>query len=495
MPRTCRQRSDVSASRRVLSLDADRGAMEKALEDFSAQGRGRRRGAVLLRRPRHAASGRQLSDAGRRQSAERGRPAPHDQAQRHRVGREARQGAAHHGDRRLPRQSARREAGWRNAGRDGRARAAAPASPSFRAPWRKTATPAPSRSNRGGDIIVYAAEAGRTAADGAGRNSPFSARLRQIRRDRRPGSRLADAARHDQRAAGDARASSGPSCRSRCRSSSISSPVRRSRRRPCCSSFRTPSRTRSARSRRRSRRSCARRRREDREQARREVMVLLSDMAQRSGLKPDQLVTRTAEGVRAPDADAPRDRGIPPADGERAGHRAVHRDRGGGGVVRAAAGPAGGRPGAGAGAGALRRGGAPAAPTRSTAPAASRAALVGAARQYRRDRVPLARSREFLPGGRQRYAGERSAEARRAASRWRAARCSCTARTFFANDCSARVDPHQPERGAAALREGRRRPTTTRGDRSPAPRRSCSPRSPMRRPSSAAACRGSKART
>jgi uncharacterized caspase-like protein len=28
--------------------------------------------------------------------------------------------------------------------------------------------------NRGGDIIVYAAEAGRTAADGAGRNSPFS---------------------------------------------------------------------------------------------------------------------------------------------------------------------------------------------------------------------------------------------------------------------------------------------------------------------------------
>jgi Caspase domain len=31
--------------------------------------------------------------------------------------------------------------------------------------------------NRGGDIIVYAAEAGRTASDGAGRNSPFSSAL------------------------------------------------------------------------------------------------------------------------------------------------------------------------------------------------------------------------------------------------------------------------------------------------------------------------------
>jgi uncharacterized caspase-like protein len=35
--------------------------------------------------------------------------------------------------------------------------------------------PGPAAPARGGDIIVYAAEAGQTAADGAGRNSPFSA--------------------------------------------------------------------------------------------------------------------------------------------------------------------------------------------------------------------------------------------------------------------------------------------------------------------------------
>ena len=39
----------------------------------------------------------------------------------------------------------------------------------------KTATTSSDPINRGGDIIVYAAEAGHTAADGAGRNSPFSA--------------------------------------------------------------------------------------------------------------------------------------------------------------------------------------------------------------------------------------------------------------------------------------------------------------------------------
>lgn len=38
----------------------------------------------------------------------------------------------------------------------------------------KSATASAEPLNRGGDIIVYAAEAGRTAADGAGRNSPFS---------------------------------------------------------------------------------------------------------------------------------------------------------------------------------------------------------------------------------------------------------------------------------------------------------------------------------
>ncbi len=89
----CRPRRDAGRDRRVLR-----------------QGRGRRCGAVLLCRPRDAASGHQLSDAGRRQSHQRGRTAPHDQAQRYRVRREARQGAAHHGDRRLPRQSAHREA-------------------------------------------------------------------------------------------------------------------------------------------------------------------------------------------------------------------------------------------------------------------------------------------------------------------------------------------------------------------------------------------------
>lgn len=39
----------------------------------------------------------------------------------------------------------------------------------------KTATASAEPVSRGGDIIVYAAEAGRTAADGVGRNSPFSA--------------------------------------------------------------------------------------------------------------------------------------------------------------------------------------------------------------------------------------------------------------------------------------------------------------------------------
>ena len=39
----------------------------------------------------------------------------------------------------------------------------------------KTAPASAEPLNRGGDIIVYAAEAGRTAADGVGRNSPFSA--------------------------------------------------------------------------------------------------------------------------------------------------------------------------------------------------------------------------------------------------------------------------------------------------------------------------------
>ena len=39
----------------------------------------------------------------------------------------------------------------------------------------KTAPASAEPVSRGGDIIVYAAEAGHTAADGAGRNSPFSA--------------------------------------------------------------------------------------------------------------------------------------------------------------------------------------------------------------------------------------------------------------------------------------------------------------------------------
>ena len=40
---------------------------------------------------------------------------------------------------------------------------------------RRQRRPTPTAPSQGGDIIVYAAEAGRTAADGAGRNSPFSA--------------------------------------------------------------------------------------------------------------------------------------------------------------------------------------------------------------------------------------------------------------------------------------------------------------------------------
>ncbi|MGE0700985.1 MAG: caspase domain-containing protein, partial [Hyphomicrobiaceae bacterium] len=40
---------------------------------------------------------------------------------------------------------------------------------------------APAGASRGGDIVVYSAEAGRTASDGAGRNSPFtSALLRNV---------------------------------------------------------------------------------------------------------------------------------------------------------------------------------------------------------------------------------------------------------------------------------------------------------------------------
>ena len=46
----------------------------------------------------------------------------------------------------------------------------------------------------------------------------------------------------------------------------------------------------------------------DRDQARREVMVLLSDMASRSELKPEQISRRAAAVLRAIDADARRGR-------------------------------------------------------------------------------------------------------------------------------------------------------------------------------------------
>ncbi len=100
---------DVAASLKRLgfettvSLDADRAAMQAAIDDFSAKVEGADVALFLLCGPRDAASGCQLPDADRREPDERGRLAPHDQAQRHRVGREARQGAAHHGDRRVPR--------------------------------------------------------------------------------------------------------------------------------------------------------------------------------------------------------------------------------------------------------------------------------------------------------------------------------------------------------------------------------------------------------
>ena len=54
------------------------------------------------------------------------------------------------------------------------AQAAAPDWRRSPAPWRAEGDAKAEPVSRGGDIIVYAAEAGRTAADGTGRNSPFS---------------------------------------------------------------------------------------------------------------------------------------------------------------------------------------------------------------------------------------------------------------------------------------------------------------------------------
>ena len=253
------------------------------------RGRGCRRRALLLCRPRHAASGRELPHADRRQPAERRRPAPPDQAQRHRRRREARKDAAHHDPRCLPRQSARWTC-WK-------ARRPPAASRSARsvglAKLSRTAgggDPGAAAPSRGGDIIVYAAEAGRTAADGVGRNSPFSAAF--VRNVETEGQEVVALMRRvaTERAAGDQRrAAARAVARGPVRVLLQARTAAAAADRAAAAAQRQAARDRRHRvPGRRDRRAASE---QDRAQIRRELMALVSEMVSRSGLKPDQLAT------------------------------------------------------------------------------------------------------------------------------------------------------------------------------------------------------------
>ena len=216
---------------------------------------------------------------------ERGRPAPHDQAQRHRVGREARQGAAHHGDRRLPRQSARPKSSTADRKSRRRARPAAPGSPSSPAPWRRPRRRTPSRSTAAATSSSMRRKpaAPPPTASGATARSP-AAFVKYVETEGQEVV-VADAPHHDQRAGGDeGRAAARALARGAVRVLFQARPAAAAADR-AAARCPTRSRTRSVRSRPRSRRSCRRSPQKDREQARRELMVLLSDIA--SALRPE----------------------------------------------------------------------------------------------------------------------------------------------------------------------------------------------------------------
>ena len=162
---------------------------------------------------------------------------------------------------------------------------------------------------------------GSTAADGRGRNSPFSAAF--VRNVETEGQEVVALVRRVALSVQqETNGGSGRSCRSRSRSSSTSSRDRRSRRPPCSSCFPLPSRTRSAPSSPRLDAIVGAASEQDRVQtAARADGAGVGDGVS-VGPQAGPAGDRAAERVRPPRQDAQGDRGIPPPDGERAGHRA-----------------------------------------------------------------------------------------------------------------------------------------------------------------------------
>ena len=160
---------------------------------------------------------------------------------------------------------------------------------------------------------------------------------------------------------------------------------------------------------------------------RRELMALVSEMASRSGLKPDQLAAELPNAfARLTPRCARRSRNSAGLMENEPGIAPVRRDRRGGRRVGPQAGPAGGRPGAGPGAGALRRGHPRAHRRRSSAHAATgRPCPSSAATSPRPSSLQGGGGAVSRCG--QGHARRPTSRARRAGSRWPVARCSCTA--------------------------------------------------------------------
>ena len=240
---------------------------------------------------------------------------------------------------------------------------------------------------RGGDIIVYAAESGQTAADGVGRNSPFSAAF--VRNVETEGQEVVALVRRvalsvQQETNGGQRPelSLAVPFEFYFKPGPPQPPPTVQQLLPAAK----PHEIGAIESQLDAILGAASE--PDRVQLRRELMALVSEMASRSGLKPDQLAVelpnafarlakmrKEIEEFRRLMENEP---GIAP----------VRRDRRGGRRVGPQAGPAGGRPGAGPGPGALRRGH-PGAHHGARARARQPGGPVRAARQHRRDRVPL----------------------------------------------------------------------------------------------------------
>ncbi len=184
-------------------------------------------------------------------------------------------------------------------------------------------------------------------------------------------------------------------------------------------------------------------------------MVLVSEMASRSGLKPDQLaaelpnafarLTQMRKEIEEFRRLMENEPGIAPFVEIAAAA----------GVVGPPARPAGRRPGAGAGAGALRRGHAPAHRRRSSARAATAPHCPSSAATSPRPSIARKDAAGFyLAAAKDTPAADPQSAARRFAMAGGA--LFVHGDNFFANDESARGDPHPGERGAAALREDRR---------------------------------------